>query len=254
LKASLGVPDRSWAINTFHDVVRGDMSAKAYYEGALTALRFVERRLPTSRRFGTEADARWASFRGDLTTADRIDLLLRDADAEWPSAFGARVVHALRAVAEDEPFGSAWTSIDPVDAEELWRGLTQKPVNDDVRATLLTIAAAWELKVPSFDAGAITAVDKLVIAGPAAIVAVVEAFARGVALDWADQVVVVATPPAHRQLAAVAAALLNARRPTVLLEAASPPMSRLPARLVVSPDAEAADAARAAAIAAGTAA
>lgn len=76
-------------------------AVRAYYRGALTGLRHVEARQPTGRRFGAEADARWASFRGDLTTADRIDLLIRDADAQWPGAFGARSVFARRAVAED---------------------------------------------------------------------------------------------------------------------------------------------------------
>jgi hypothetical protein len=38
-------------------------------------------RRPTGRRFGTEADARWNGFHGSLTIADRLDLLVRDADA-----------------------------------------------------------------------------------------------------------------------------------------------------------------------------
>ncbi len=58
----------------------------AYCRAALESLLFVEALRPTRRRAGADADATWASFRGDLTTADRIDLLLRDADAEWPGA------------------------------------------------------------------------------------------------------------------------------------------------------------------------
>ena len=53
-----------------------------YVEGALRLLQFVENRRPTGRRFGADADARWASFRGDLETVDRIELMIRDADAE----------------------------------------------------------------------------------------------------------------------------------------------------------------------------
>ena len=223
---------------------------QGYYEGALTALRFIERRLPTSRRFGAEADARWASFRGDLTTADRIDLLIRDADAQWPAAFGARAVFALRAVAEDEPFGSKWTSLDPVDAETLWRAAMKRDADVDVRSTLISVAASWGLKIATFDAGALTAADKLVVTGPSAIVAVVDAFTRGVALDWADQVVVVATAPAHRQLACVAAALLNAKT-TVIVDDTAAVVSRATARLIASADAEPTDAARAAVLAAG---
>src|SRR5687768_1188859 len=101
-----------------------------YVEAALRLLQFVEARRPTGRRFGADADARWGSFRGDLETADRIELLIRDADAEWRDpdgerggAFGARTVYALRAVAEDEPFGAQWPGMDPVEAEKLWRKL-----------------------------------------------------------------------------------------------------------------------------------
>ena len=71
----------------------------SYYEGALWALRFIEARRPTRRRFGAEADATWAAFRGDLGASARIDLLLRDADTQWPGAFGARSVYDLAAVA-----------------------------------------------------------------------------------------------------------------------------------------------------------
>ena len=232
------------------------MNATAYYESALAALRFIEARLPTSRRFGAEADARWASFRGDLTTADRIDVLLRDADAEWPGAFGARAVFALRAVAEDDPFGSTWVSLDPVDAEALWREVTRRAVDVDVCATLLSVARAWKLETAVVDVGPILAADKLVVVGPSAVVAVAAAFTRGAALDWADQVVVVATPPAHRQLAALAAALLN-QKTTVLVDAstAAPPSPSGPAaRLIRSADADDDDAARALVLAAGKAA
>jgi len=74
----------------------------------LAALRFVQTRRPTKCRFGAEADATWADFRGDLGGAARIDLLLRDADAQWPGAFGARSVYDLAAVAADEAFGATW--------------------------------------------------------------------------------------------------------------------------------------------------
>lgn len=46
-----------------------------------------------------------AAFRGDFGTSAPIDLLLRDADTQWPGAFGARSVHDLAAVAQDEVFG-----------------------------------------------------------------------------------------------------------------------------------------------------
>jgi hypothetical protein len=87
---------------------------RRYYEGAPCALRFIEARRPTKRRFGAEADATWKAFRGDFGTSARIDLLLRDADAQWPGAFGARTVYDLAAVAEDEAFGAAWLPLDDV--------------------------------------------------------------------------------------------------------------------------------------------
>jgi hypothetical protein len=82
--------------------------AEHYVDGALRLLQYVEARRPTGRRFGADADARWSSFRGDLETVDRIELMIRDADAEWPDGFGARAVFAMQGVAEDEPFGSQW--------------------------------------------------------------------------------------------------------------------------------------------------
>jgi hypothetical protein len=114
-----------------------DSSSKAaYYQAALRGLRFVEQRSPTGRRFGADADARWMALRGHLTAADRLDLLLRDADAQWPSAFGARSVFALRAVAEDDPFGAAWEPLDPVDADALWRSVLAQPAPGTVRDAL----------------------------------------------------------------------------------------------------------------------
>jgi hypothetical protein len=179
----------------------------SYYRAALGGLQFVEQRKPTGRRFGRDADARWSQFQGELTTADRIDLLLRDADTEWPGAFGARTVFGLRGVAEDEAFGADWEPLDPVDAEELWRGLPNAPLQTgDV---LNHCAEAWGMaRLRPIPAQA-TPTDKLIAAGPSAVSSLVSVFHEGADLDWADQVVVVATPPGHRQLAALATALLG---------------------------------------------
>ena len=122
-----------------------------YYVAALRALRFVERRAPTTRRFGGDADARWGAFRGNLTTADRLDLLLRDADAHWPAAFGARNVFALRSAAEDEAFGAEWSPLDPVDAEELWREVLAEAPPDGVREALLAAASSWDLELAAVE-------------------------------------------------------------------------------------------------------
>jgi hypothetical protein len=149
---------------------------RAYYTAAIAGLRFVEARRPTGRRFGAEADARWTGFRGDLTTADRLDLLLRDADAEWPGAFGARTVFAERAVAEDDAFGPAWNPLDPIDAEDVWRaGLSDKNAAD-LDALLRAWSQAWGLTLSACDVGALATHDRLVLDGPSAIAAALRAF------------------------------------------------------------------------------
>lgn len=213
-----------------------------YVEGALRLLQYVESRRPTGRRFGADADARWTGFRGDLETADRIELMIRDADAEWPGGFGARNVYALQGVAEDEPFGSQWQGLDPVATEELWRRIKADPPPTAPQATLEAIARAWDVELRAHELEPVAATDHLVLAGPSAIAAAIEAFATGSALDWSEQVVVIASAPATRQLAAAASAILNVARPVRVYTAfETVPALKRGARLVVSPDAEAAD-------------
>ena len=189
---------------------------RSFYRVALVGLRFVEARRPTGRRFGAEADARWTGFRGDLTTADRMDLLLRDADAEWPGAFGARTVFAEPAVAEDDAFGPAWNSLDPLDAEEVWRTAIAAKEPTTLDALLMDWARVWETSLEKAEVGTLSAVDRLVVAGPSAIAAALHAFAGRADLAWSEQVTIVATPPAHRQLALLSTAVLNATQPTTL--------------------------------------
>ena len=219
--------------------VPGEGARAAYYRAALESLRFVESRRPTRRRFGADADATWASFRGDLTTADRIDLLIRDADAEWSRAFGARTVFDLRATADDEAFGAEWQPLDPVDAEELWRSMAGQGGASSVEAATQAIARSWDLRLEAVSVGEVGATDSFVVAGPSAIASLVAAFAAGRDLDWSAQVTVVATPPGHRHIAAAAAALLNASKATDLLSAAGAAdrPARNGARLLVSDDA-----------------
>jgi hypothetical protein len=122
---------------------------RQYVEAALCLLKFVEARSPTDRRFGANADARWSSFRGDLETIDRIELMIRDADAEWPAGFGPRVIYGLDGIAEDEPFGARWPSMDPVDAEELWRRVKDaKPAKTVERRSSLRCSPCRMLQWP----------------------------------------------------------------------------------------------------------
>ena len=151
----------------------------AYYTAALAGLRFVEARRSTDRRFGRDADARWNAFKGHLHAIDRIELMVRDADAQWPRSFGARTVFGFRAVAEDEAFGGAWRPLDPVHAEELWRSTLAQAPPADVRATLEACAAAWGLSLTPLDIGGVGAADKLLVVGPSAIAS---AIARS--LSW----------------------------------------------------------------------
>lgn len=214
-----------------------------YVEGALRLLQHVESRRPTGRRFGADADARWSSFRGDLETVDRIELMIRDADAEWPASFAARLVYALPGVPEDEPFGSQWEGLDPVAAEELWRRVKIEAAPATPAAALAAIAAAWGKALAPHAVGQVGASDHLLVAGASAIAATIEAFAAGTALDWSAQVMVVASAPAERQLAAAATALLNAQRPARIVTAAEAATSKPDrgARLVASGDAEPGD-------------
>lgn len=215
----------------------------AYYRGALWGLKFVEGRRPTGRRFGADADALWQGFAGDLSPADRLDLLIRDANAEWPGAFGARSVFDRRAVAEDDPFGVGWESLDGARAAELWQQLAGQPAPADAKALLVAVAAAWDVTLADFDAGAVAPAERLVVVGPSAIVAVAARFAGSRELDWADQVVCVATPPEHRQLAALAAAAVNATKPCALVAADAEGLAKAigQRRVVVSPDAHPGD-------------
>lgn len=213
---------------------------RAYYTAALAGLRYVEARRPTGRRFGSEADARWTSFRGDLTTADRLDLLLRDADAEWPGAFGARVVFGERAVAEDDAFGAGWVNLAPVDAEDVWRAGTQGAPSAELDALLAAWSRAWELPLSEVQVGEV-ATGSLVVAGPSAIAAVVRAFVGRSDVSLVEQVTFVATTAAHRQLAALSSAIVNATKATPI--ASHDSTEPLSGRPVVSPDATAEDAA-----------
>lgn len=220
----------------------------AYYRAALATLRFVEQRRPTDRRFGPNADARWNAFRGHLETTDRLDLLIRDADAQWPGALGGRTVFALRAVAEDDAFGAEWESLEPVAAERLWREGLQGTAPAGVAGAVEATAAAWQLGLTDFDVESLQAADRIVACGPSAIAATIAAFAQGSDLDWSDQVACVATPPGHRQLAASAVALLNATKRGALVATEGPPSGIDAAalagrRLIVSEDATAEDAA-----------
>lgn len=214
-----------------------------YYRGALRALRFVEARRPSGRRFGAEAEARWSRFKGGLQQIDRMELLLRDADAEWPSAFGAHGVFALGFSANEEPFGPEWPSLLPQRAAKLWTQETGSEVEHAEAKTshaLARIAEAWDLTVAKVSVPEVGPNDRLLVVGPGALAAVGSAFEKGSSLALAEQVTVVATPPAHRQLALFLTAALEQRAPLAVLTAAQLSTYKPPRglRLVHSKDAD----------------
>ena len=68
-----------------------------------------------------------------------------------------------------------------------------------------------------FPAGAPSTSDRLVVAGPSAIASTLAFFVGRTDLSWPNQVTVVATASAPRQLAALGSAIVNATQPTRLV-------------------------------------
>lgn len=187
----------------------------AYYRAAMSLLRFVEQRAPTQRRFGSEADALWRSFAGSLERGDRIDLLLRDADRQWGSAFGARTVFSLQGVHELDAFGADWESLGRGEADALWRDAKAPGSQAQALAALL---AAWGVREPKpFALPKLGPSSRLVVAGLGALLACARAFLDDADLSWPNQVAVVADAPGVRQLAAAVPALGDFGEATVLL-------------------------------------
>jgi hypothetical protein len=218
----------------------------SYYAAALTALRYAEERAPTGKRFGKEADAAWRAFKGGLTTADRIDLLLRNADQQWRGAFGARGAFALVATREDEAFGPEWEPLSTRSAEKLWREVTDAAPPQNAKAALRECAAAWELSLKRVTVEPLRATSKVLLVGPSAIAAYCAHFAEESSLVWSRQVTCIATLPPHRQLALLAGALVNSTEPAQVLTATEAAGLKRAGRVVTSADADEADAAAAA--------
>jgi hypothetical protein len=224
---------------------------RSYYTGGLSLLRYLEARAPTQRRFGAQADAAWSQFRGDLTTADRIQLMLADAHAQWPGSVGASAVFSAPGVVADDAFGADWAPLSGMVAEQLWRAIVGAPSPDSPGSALAAVARAWGLEFEPMEPPAVAPGQRWVVAGPSAVAALIAPFAQAPDLNWGRQVWVVATPPGHRQVAAAAGPLLNlsAGEPVRLLtatEAVGKGALRDGAQAFVSDDAatEDADAAR----------
>lgn len=170
----------------------------AFYAAAVAGLRALDARERAPRRFGPDADTRWASFKGALTEADRIDLLLRDAAVTWGAAFSPAAAFDLFGLAPDEPFGPDWQPLSTAAARRILGDAGQG-------ATPVDLARALGVATQAVTVPTLSASTRLAVAGGAALVAVAQAFARQSGLSWSDQVLAVATTPAHRQLAALLA-------------------------------------------------
>jgi len=192
-------------------------AAEGFYRAALIGLCVLERRAETRRRLGSEANARWEGFAGHLLASDRIDILCRDAAVSWGPAFSAAQAFEFFGLAGDEPFGPDWPGVARGVADRLWdevegagEGELDELISRVCRA--LGIQANEPPKCPP-----LTPATRIVASGPGAIEVLARAFGRDERLSWSDQVLVVASSPAERQLAGLVAVALGARGPTRLL-------------------------------------
>ncbi len=208
-------------------------SVERFYRAALLGLRALDARERTPRRFGADADQRWKDFRGHLRDTDRLDVLVRDAAVTWGPAFAAGKVFGLPGLAEDEPFGPEWPGLPDDRARRLWNEQSS-PGTLESCALALGVAPAriqWAetgpapfgrfgLTPPSPEvvlAPRILPSTRLLLTGGGAIFAIARHFASNPELRWADQVLVIASDPRHRQLAGLAALFLGEATATRLL-------------------------------------
>jgi hypothetical protein len=169
-------------------------SITSFYLASLRGLRAVEARKATGRRFGPDADSIWKSFQGHLDTADRIDLLLRDAAVAWPTAFAPSHVFGMPAVAEDEPFGPQWEPLDQAHAEDVWREVAEVGGKSPFDI-LAKCAVAWDLRLEPVSVGAVDAGARILAVGPSAVASLANLFAENRDLDWTSQVTCAASLP-----------------------------------------------------------
>lgn len=191
-----------------------------------------------ARRFGPDADTRWAQFAGALGLGDRLDIVLRDAAGTWGAAFSPSDCFGFFGLADDEPFGPDWGGLPDTAAKRLLGEADRSPTIESVAAALGVLAATVPLPP-------INPSTKIAVAGGAAVVAVAGAFERDQALSWTDQVVVLAEHGPTRQLAGLAAVIIGARARTVIVRPHADAAAALRAAgfahvdaVVTSPDAE----------------
>ena len=154
------------------------------------------------------------------------------------AAFSPSECFGISGLADDEPFGPDWVGIQD--------HVAKKMVTDSSRPTTIDeIAAALGVKAAPVVVPPLTPATKLAVAGGAALVAVAKAFAADHAISWTDQVAVVSSNGAFRQLAGLAAVLVGARGRTIIVRPGTDAASDLRSAgfghidaAMVSPDAE----------------
>lgn len=185
----------------------------AFYRSAALGLVWLDARESTARRFGPVADAAWRTFAGHpsaLSELDRVELLLRDAAMLHPDAFGARAVFALEGTTDDEPFGQ-WLS---APSYGLASQILKSPPapSTSMRALLEAGARAWSLTLdPDVQAPSIGPTSRVLCVGASAFVALAAQFEGDRALALHEQVLVLTSSPAVRQLVGLATLALGER-------------------------------------------
>jgi hypothetical protein len=198
---------------------------EAFYRAGLEGLKYLETREGRGRRFGEAALAAWRALGGELEGTDRLDLLLRDAAATHPLAFAPRLVFDMAWLADDEPFGTEWPGARPALAEGLLRDGKGGGASE-LAELLRTASQRWALPelfvTPALldQASKVTAASRILLAGSSAMLALVQTTAGRRDLDLAEQVVVLATNPAERQLWGLALLDATTRTRARVLDAA----------------------------------
>jgi hypothetical protein len=191
-------------------------AAKAFYRAALIGLRFLQLTKPP--RPDSEADIQAVEKAPYEVIIDKIDDLLSKASVMWGVAFSPAQVFMIPGLAAEEQFGPDWPLMPQAEAKTLWDEIGQLRY-DTPRAAFADAATAWGVTLQTIETGHpdITPAKGVLIAGPSALATAIDIFSENKELNWARQVMVVASRPRDRQLAGLAGAFVSSSRPTRLI-------------------------------------
>ena len=203
--------------------IPGASEVESFYRAAVLGLRFLEGRERRGRRFGEVAGAAWKALGGEFELRDRLELLVRDAAATHPLAFSPRLVFGAESLTEDEPFGASFPQPGEGLAKELLREGTRGG-ELEIGPLLVEAAARWRLAMPDMPAALMEAARKVgassrvALSGPLGILALAMVAAGRRELDLGDQVLLVSSSAAERQLFGLALLASGGRARACLLE------------------------------------